>query len=133
MAVSIDDLDDLVQRSDRLVEHLKKHIFSPDGHKRFNKIYKIGEASTMIGRHPTTVREAENQGAIEAERADGSNARGFTLSEINKARRYYNTMPQIGADESPAILAVQNFKGGVGKTSIAVHLAQWMAIRGFRT
>ena len=133
MAVSIHDLDDLVQRSDRLIEHLKKHIFSPDGHKRFDKIYKIGEASTLIGRHPTTIRDAENNGTITAERAGGSSARGFTLSEINKARRFYNTMPNISADESPAILAVQNFKGGVGKTSIAVHLAQWMAIRGFRT
>ena len=133
MAVSIHDLDDLVQRSDRLIEHLKKHIFSPDGHKRFDKIYKIGEASTLIGRHPTTIRDAENNGTITAERAGGSSARGFTLTEINKARRFYNTMPHISADESPAILAVQNFKGGVGKTSIAVHLAQWMAIRGFRT
>jgi chromosome partitioning protein len=133
MAVSIDDLGDLVQRSDKLIELLKRHIFSPDGAKRFEKVYRIGEAASLIGRHATTIRDAANQGVIGTERAEGTNARGFTLSDINKARRHYNTMPQIAVDEEPAILAVQNFKGGVGKTSIAVHLAQWMAIRGFRT
>ncbi|MCK5335127.1 MAG: AAA family ATPase, partial [Gammaproteobacteria bacterium] len=132
MTVSINELADLVQRSDKIIKHIKTHIFSPDGQKRFDKAFKIGEASSLIGRHPTTIRDAEKQGTISAIRADASNARGFSLSEINKARRHFNTMPRIEADEDPAVLAVQNFKGGVGKTSIAVHLSQWLAIRGFR-
>ncbi len=122
MTVSINELADLVQRSDKIIKHIKTHIFSPDGQKRFDKSFKIGEASALIGRHPTTIRDAEKQGAISAIRADASNARGFSLSEINKARQHFNTMPRIDADEDPAVLAVQNFKGGVGKTSIAVHL-----------
>ena len=132
MAVSINELADLVQRSDKIINHIKTHIFSPDGEKNFDKAFKIGEASSLIGRHPTTIRDAEKQGVISAIRADASNARGFSLSEINKARRHFNTMPRLEADEEPAVLAVQNFKGGVGKTSIAVHLSQWLAIRGFR-
>src|SRR3546814_17127174 len=29
-------------------------------------------------------------------------------------------------------MAVQNFKGGVGKSTLAVHLAQYLAIQGYR-
>lgn len=132
MNVSIKELEDLVRRSDKIIKHIKTHIFSPDGQKRFDKTFKIGEASTLIGRHPTTIREAEKQGTIYADRNEGSSIRGFTLEEINKARRHFNTLPRLGPDEEAAVLAVQNFKGGVGKTSIAVHLSQWLAIQGFR-
>ena len=133
MNVSIQELADLVRRSDKIIKHIKTHIFSPDGEKRFDKTFKIGDASALIGRHPTTIREAEKQGIISAARTEGSSVRGFSLEQINKARQHFNTMPRLGADEEAAVLAVQNFKGGVGKTSIAVHLAQWLAIRGFRT
>ncbi len=132
MNVSIKELEDLVRRSDEIMKHIKTHIFSPDGEKHFKKTFKIGEASTLIGRHPATIREAEKQGAINADRTGSGNARGFSLEEINKARRHFNTLPRLGTDEEAAVLAVQNFKGGVGKTSIAVHLSQWLAIRGFR-
>jgi chromosome partitioning protein len=132
MSVSIQELEDLVHRSDEIIKHIKTHIFSPEGEKHFKKTFKIGEASTLIGRHPATIREAEKQGAIDANRTGNSSARGFTLTEINKARRHFNTLPRLGTDEEAAVLAVQNFKGGVGKTNIAVHLSQWLAIRGFR-
>lgn len=132
MSVSIQELEDLVRRSDEIMKHIKTHIFSPDGEKHFKKTFKIGEASTLIGRHPATIREAEKQGAINSDRTGSGSARGFSLAEINKARRHFNTLPRLGTDEEAAVLAVQNFKGGVGKTSIAVHLSQWLAIRGFR-
>ena len=37
------------------------------------------------------------------------------------------------APEDPAlILAVQNFKGGVGKSTVVCHLAQYLALQGYR-
>src|SRR3546814_1389900 len=33
---------------------------------------------------------------------------------------------------SSDLMAVQNFKGGVGKSTLAVHLAQYLAIQGYR-
>ena len=45
MSVSIDQLEDLVDRSDRLITGLKKKIFSPTGEKQFKKLLKIIEAA----------------------------------------------------------------------------------------
>ncbi|NOO37231.1 AAA family ATPase, partial [Klebsiella pneumoniae] len=39
---------------------------------------------------------------------------------------------QRPADKNPAVLAVMSHKGGVYKTSSAVHEAQWLALQGHR-
>jgi len=132
MAGLIDELDALVEKADALISHIKKHIFSPHGEKQYNRLFKISDAAQLINRHQNSIRNAEKEGLIESERINDRN-RGFNLKQINQARRHFGTEPRLGLNEDAAVIAVQNFKGGVGKSTIAVHLAQWAAIRGFRT
>lgn len=132
MSVTTTELQDLVSRSDIIIKHIKTHIFSPEGVKQFNKVFRVGEAATLVGRHAQTIRDAETEGHIKALRAENSPNRGFTLNAINQARKHFRTEPRLGIDEEAAVISVQNFKGGVGKSTISVHLAQWLAIRGFR-
>ena len=47
-------------------------------------------------------------------------------------REVFGTLPHRDPDDPPLIMAVQNFKGGVGKTTLVVHLAQYFALRGYR-
>src|SRR5690606_32247380 len=44
-------------------------------------------------------------------------------------RRY---LPHRTAGEKLQVVAVANFKGGAAKTTTAVHLAQYLALRGYR-
>ena len=128
----LEDLDSLVARADMALDNIKDQVFAPTGKKQFNKTYKISEAADLIYRHKSGIRKAESEGLIESCREAGSKYRGFTLEQLNAARSYFGSEPRLGSNEEAEVIAVQNFKGGVAKTTISVHLAQWLAIRGFR-
>jgi chromosome partitioning protein len=47
-------------------------------------------------------------------------------------REVFGTLPHRSPDDPAMVLAVQNFKGGVGKSTVTVHLAQYLALKGYR-
>ena len=67
-------------------------------------------------------------------------AKWFTLDEVLRLRAHFaaegsrakNYLPYRPADLPAKIVAVANFKGGVGKTSTAAHLAMSAALDGYR-
>ena len=56
----------------------------------------------------------------------------FTLADVEAFRRHVGTLPWRGAGTQPVIITVANNKGGVGKTSCAIHAAQYFARRSYR-
>ena len=47
-------------------------------------------------------------------------------------RELFGTLPHRADTDEPIILSVQNFKGGVGKSTVATHLAHYLALQGYR-
>lgn len=115
------------------LERLRHLSFDPARQKLFDRTWTISQLHEMVGRKPQTIRDAENDGRLPPPDKDASNRRrGYTLDEINHMRDVFGTRPRRGEGEDTPVLAFSNFKGGAGKSTLAVHFAQYMALKGYR-
>jgi chromosome partitioning protein len=130
---TIDIIRLLEARGDKILEELRGSLFDGDLGKTLDVRYRLKEAAQMVGRSESSVRRAEEEGVIEAgERHESGRRAGYTLEQVNALRDHFGTRPYRGEDDEPVILSVQNFKGGVGKSTVACHAAQFFAQKGYR-
>ncbi|WP_312528313.1 AAA family ATPase [Paracoccus sp. (in: a-proteobacteria)] len=132
--VTLDELGVISRRASTVIERLRERVFAPGSQKRLDLIYNVRTAAEMVSRSEKAIRDAEADGRLPAPEKDETTGRrnGYSLAEINHMREVFGTLPHRKADDPPLVLAVQNFKGGVGKSTVVVHLAQYFALKGYR-
>ncbi|HTW28347.1 MAG TPA: AAA family ATPase [Acetobacteraceae bacterium] len=130
---STDSIAGLYTRSLGILESLRSRGVSGEARGRQAPRYPITRVAELVGRTSAAIREAEKDGRLPAVERTASGRRvGYTLAEINQMRAVFGTRPWRTAEDPLAVIAVQNFKGGVGKSTVSAHLAQFLAIRGYR-
>lgn len=135
--VSIDKTiaDDSAKLSSNLQE-LSARLFSPDEQKALRR-FSSTEAAKLLGVTDSYVRHlASQEDSVTSEKTSGGR-RTFSLSEINTIRQLLGKtkpvyLPGRREDDHLQVIAVTNFKGGSGKTTTSTHLAQYLALRGYR-
>jgi chromosome partitioning protein len=133
--IGIDRIEVIEHMAYQVIENLRKKVFSPSQEKVLNVKYTISQAAEMVGRTTTTIRESEVEGGrLPIPKKDERGRRvGYTLEEINKMRQVFGTQPyRDESKDEPVIIAIQSFKGGVGKSTLTAHLAQSFAEDGYR-
>ncbi|WP_424930634.1 AAA family ATPase [Amaricoccus tamworthensis] len=117
---------------------VRKATFSPSEEKTLRP-FSIWEISQfMFGVPADTLRKklAEDPSLPQGVTEEDGRQRWFTLSEINELRRRVRFRGKALLPKRPAgramRVAVSNFKGGVGKTVVAQHLANAAALDGYR-
>jgi chromosome partitioning protein len=131
--VLLDAMTALNLRAENVIARLRETVFAPGAEKVVDLRFTITKSAEMVGRSPEAIRQAESEGRLPAPRL-GANGRreGYSLSELNHMRDVFGTRPRRAQGDPPIILAVQNFKGGVGKSTLTCHIAQYLALKGYR-
>lgn len=131
--ILLDTLSALNDRAHEVIRRLRATVFAPGEEKVLDLRFPIGKAAEMVGRTPEAIRQAEADGRLPAPRMTPSGRReGYSLTEINTMRDLFGTRPSRKPGDPPIVLAVQNFKGGVGKSTLVCHMAQSLALKGYR-
>lgn len=120
-------------------EDLAQRGFAADGKKRL-RTFSIWEVCRfLIPTEVSVLREALLKHPEWPQGVGEANAKRFTLDEVFQLREYMqdkieglDTLAWKPEKTPPKVVAVANFKGGVGKTSTCAHLAMSAALDGYR-
>ena len=132
--VTLAELDQLSTRASTVINRLRDRLFAPGTSKTLDLRFTVRKAAQMIGRSDKLIRDAEADGRLPMPEKDPATGRrtGYSLAEVNEMRRVFGTLPHRSKDDPAMVLAIQNFKGGVGKSTMVCHLAQYLALKGYR-
>ena len=122
---------------------MRQRLFPPVSQKAL-RTFSSGEAARLIGVSDGYLRQLSLSGnGPSPSEVSSSGRRAYTLEDVNairrhlagqggsKARQYLRARrPEEG--EQLQVLAISNFKGGSGKTTTSAHLAQHLALQGYR-
>lgn len=132
--VGLAQIEALANRASTVITRLRERVFAPGADKRLDLSFNVRTAADMVGRTEKSIREAEADGRLPTPEKDATTGRrtGYSLAEVNRMREVFGTLPRRAPSDPATVLAVQNFKGGVGKSTLVVHLAQYLALKGYR-
>lgn len=125
-------IGDLADAGERMVERLRQRAFLPDSRKSLGIRFGIAEAAQMLGCSTNRIRMAEGDGRLPSPALDTGKRSGYSIDDMLVMRRVLSAEPHRAESDPPAIIAVQNFKGGVGKSTVTTHLAHYLGLQGYR-
>ncbi|MCW3784441.1 plasmid partitioning protein RepA [Defluviimonas salinarum] len=139
---SEDVFDDLLRDETRLRASLDKHmrnIFAPEAKKDLRP-FASGEVADLLGLSQTHLRKLHFDGRIPDVETDERGRKLYRAEDIHairvalarSAKDPLQFLPgRVGSDHLQ-VFATSTFKGGSGKTTAAIHLAQRFALKGYR-
>ena len=138
-----EDLNGVIrQHSEWLAQQLhaqRESLFPPDAHKQM-RTFTSGEAADLLGVNDSYLRKLHLDGKGPQPEITPGNRRHYSIENIQElrvllektARKTGDYLPGRRDGDHMQIIGVMNFKGGSGKTTTSAHLAQYLALQGYR-
>jgi len=134
-----DDLSRLQAQSLKLQGWIRQQTFSPEMEKTLRRFssWEVSELIFRINQSTFRGKLAADPSLPAGEVEPDGRQRWFSLQEINELRRRLkinkrSLMPHRPAGKRAVRAAVANFKGGAGKSTVALHFAHAAALDGYR-
>ncbi len=132
MSFTVNTLRNVTTACQQMRDHIKTIVFRPDTRKTLDITFGPTVAAELIGRTPEALAKAEAKGRLPQPKQQPNGRRYYTLEDLTQIREALGIHVGKQPDEDAVVLAVQNFKGGVGKSTITKHLADYLALHGYR-
>ena len=121
-------------------DDLAKRGYAPDGRKRLRKFSTWEVCRYLIPVAPAHLRRVLNKHPELPQGEGSAGVRWFSLEDVMALRDHFAEEGASTKEYRPyrpeglpaKVVAVANFKGGVGKTSTAAHLAMSAALDGYK-
>ncbi len=109
----VEQIGRLAEAGEKMVERLRKQAMLPERRKSLNIRFGIADAAALLKCSTNRIRMAEEDGRLPPPPATESGRRaGYDIEALQNMRKVLGASPSRGPDDPPAIIAVQNFKGG---------------------
>jgi len=130
------------EHAQKLSERLQAHraqLFPPDAQRTLRR-FTSGEAAHLLGVKDAYLRKLHLDGKGPSPETRANGRRYYSPENIRELREFLEAgaktpgtyLPGRRAGDHLQVITVINFKGGSGKTTTAAHLAQKMALDGYR-
>jgi chromosome partitioning protein len=121
-------------------DDLARRGYAPDGEKRLRRFSTWEICRYLIPVAPAHFRRVLKSNLELPQGTGEGGSKWFTLEEVLRLREHFAAEGAAGREYRPyrpeglpaKVLAVANFKGGVGKTSTCAHLAMSAALDGYK-
>lgn len=133
MHSEVQRIAEMAEAGERMIERLRRQAFLPESRKALLVRFGIAEAAALLGCSTNRIRMAEDGGRLPPPPATENGRRlGYSIDDLLNMRTVLGASPARAPLDKPAIIAVQNFKGGVGKSTVTTHLAHYFGVQGYR-
>ena len=138
-----EDLNGVIrQHSEWLAAQLhaqRESLFPPDAEKSMRR-FTSGEAAALLGVNDSYLRKLHLDGKGPTPELTPGNRRLYSAEDVQTLRVLLEKTARKPGDYLPGrrdgdhlqVIGVMNFKGGSGKTTTSAHLAQHLALHGYR-
>ncbi|SLN25429.1 Sporulation initiation inhibitor protein Soj [Aquimixticola soesokkakensis] len=134
-----EDLARLQQQSLKMQGWIRQQTFSPQMEKTLRRFssWEVGELIFKVNQSTLRGRLAADPSLPQGQVEEDGRQRWYSLQEINELRRRLTVnrrslMPPRPAGKRAIRAAIANFKGGAGKSTVALHFAHAAALDGYR-
>lgn len=131
MSYTVNTLRTMTASCEQMRDHVKSIVFRPENRKTLDLTFGPTIAAELLGRTPEALAKAEGKGRLPQPRQLQNGRRYYTLEDLTAIREALGIHAGKQPHEDATVVAVQNFKGGVGKSTITKHLADYLALRGY--